>query len=223
MNVGIIGGTGPAGKALAARLAACGVEVVVGSRSAERGAEIADEIRNAWPDRELPLSGGDNSAAAGCEIVVLATPWDGAVPTVVPLRDELRGKVVVSMANALTKVGNELQALVPPRGSVAVAVQGALPESSVSGAFHHLPARQLGRIDHELDADVLVTSDDPAAIRRTIELVDTMPGLRGVDAGSLSGCAAIEAFTAVLVNVNIIHRAHASVRLTGLGQQVVRG
>jgi hypothetical protein len=43
-----------------------------------------------------------------------------------------------------------------------------------------------------------------------------------VDAGSLSGCAAIEAFTAVLVNVNILHRAHASIRLTGLGDRAIR-
>jgi len=43
MKVGIIGGTGPAGKALACRLAANGAEVVVGSRSKDRGDEIAGE------------------------------------------------------------------------------------------------------------------------------------------------------------------------------------
>jgi NADPH-dependent F420 reductase len=222
VNVGIIGGTGPAGRGLAARLAACGVDVIVGSRSTERGHEIAAEIRNAWPDRDLPLTGADNAGAASCEIVVVATPWDGAVSTVQPLSGELRGKFVVSMANALTKVGDELQALVPPRGSVAAAVQCALPDSAVAGAFHHLPARDLGRLDREMDADVLVSADDPVAVRRTIELVETIPGLRGVDAGSLSGCAAIEAFTAVLVNVNILHRAHASIRLTGLGDRAIR-
>ena len=46
--------------------------------------------------------------------------------------------------------------------------------------------------------------------------MDRIPGCRGIDAGTLSAAAAIEAFTAVLVGVNIRHRSHASIRLTGL-------
>jgi hypothetical protein len=42
-----------------------------------------------------------------------------------------------------------------------------------------------------------------------------IPGCRGVDAGSLSSAAAIEAFTAVLIGINIKHRVHSSLRLTG--------
>jgi hypothetical protein len=48
-----------------------------------------------------------------------------------------------------------------------------------------------------------------------VELSDLIPGCRGVDAGSLSAAAAIEAFTAVLIGINIKHRAHASIKLTG--------
>jgi hypothetical protein len=216
MQVGILAGTGPAGRGLAARLAASGLDVRIGSRSAERAEEVASELRAAWLDRELPITGTDNVGAAACEIVVLATPWDAAVATVEPLETDLAGKVVVSMVNALARVGNELQALVPPRGSIAAAVQCALPRSFVAGAFHHLPARELGKLDRELDADVLVCADHPDATASTILLVEAVPGLRAVDAGSLSSCAPIEAFTAVLVNVNIINRVHASIRLTGL-------
>jgi NADPH-dependent F420 reductase len=216
MQVGIVAGTGPAGRGLAARLAASELEVKIGSRSAERAEEVASEIRASWPGRALRLSGVDNAGAAACEIVVLATPWEAAVETVAPLADALAGKVIVSMVNALARVGGELQALVPPRGSIAAAVQCALPQSLVSGAFHHLPARELGKLDRELDADVLICADHPDATAATILLVEAVPGLRAVDAGSLSSCAPIEAFTAVLVNVNIINRAHASIRLTGL-------
>lgn len=119
------------------------------------------------------------------------------------------------MANALQRVGDEVQALMPPRGSVAVAVQQAAPEALVTGALHHVPARSLGNIDEELDADVLVCSDHGGATQATIELIEAIPGLRGVDAGSLSAAAAVEAFTAVLIGINIRHRAHASIRLTG--------
>ena len=45
MYVGILGGTGPAGQALAARLASVGCQVVIGSRSAERAATVCDELR----------------------------------------------------------------------------------------------------------------------------------------------------------------------------------
>jgi hypothetical protein len=48
-----------------------------------------------------------------------------------------------------------------------------------------------------------------------VALADLIPGCRGVDAGSLSAAAAIEAFTAVLIGINIKHRAHASIKLTG--------
>ena len=48
-------------------------------------------------------------------------------------------------------------------------------------------------------------------------LVDRIEGLRGVDAGSLSQAAAIEAFTAVLITVNIRHKVHTAMQLTGYG------
>lgn len=216
MQVGIVAGTGPAGRALAARLAGSGLDVIVGSRSQERAAEVVAEIRDKWPRHDLSLEGAGNAAAAAAEIVVLATPWEAAVHTVEPLADALAGKVVVSMVNALARVGNEMQALIPPRGSIAAAVQCALPRSFVSGAFHHLPARALARLDEELDADVLICADHPDATDATVLLVESIPDLRAVDAGSLSACAAIEAFTAVLVNVNIVNRVHSSIRLTGL-------
>ena len=105
MRVGIIGGTGPAGRALGTRLAANGVEIVLGSRSAERGEDVAREVRGEWPDLPLALQGGTNHDAASCDIVVLATPWDGAVATALEVAAALEGKVLISMVNALAKIG----------------------------------------------------------------------------------------------------------------------
>ena len=48
-------------------------------------------------------------------------------------------------------------------------------------------------------------------------LIELIEGLRGVDAGSLAMAAPIEAFTAVLITVNIRHKVHAAVQLTGYG------
>jgi 8-hydroxy-5-deazaflavin:NADPH oxidoreductase len=216
MRVGILGGTGPAGRALGTRLAANGVDVVLGSRSVERGEEIAAEVRGEWPALPLSLTGGTNLDAASCDIVVLATPWDGAVATALELAPTLEGKVLVSMVNALTRIGREFQALVPVRGSIAATVQAVLPKTEVTAAFQHLPARELGAVDRELVSDVLICADTSEGGRRTVELVETMPGLRGVQAGSLASANAVEALTAVLLNVNIKYKSHVALRLEGL-------
>jgi NADPH-dependent F420 reductase len=216
VHVGILGGTGPAGRGVAVRLAQAGTEVTLGSRDAERAVAVAAEVVSRWPHLNLAIAGADNEGAAQADIVVLATPWDSAIATVKVLREPLGGKIVISMANALVKEGREMLALIPPRGSVAAAVQAALPESRVAAAFHHLPASEMENLDSGLEADVLVCSDHPAATAATIELVDLMHGLRPLDAGSLSQAAAIEAFTAVCITLNIRHKAHSTIRMAGL-------
>ena len=62
MRIGILGGTGPAGTALGARLASVGYDVVLGSRSryrADRGPRRASSA--SWPDlRPRPSTAADN-------------------------------------------------------------------------------------------------------------------------------------------------------------------
>jgi 8-hydroxy-5-deazaflavin:NADPH oxidoreductase len=216
VHVGILGGTGPAGRGVGLRLAEAGVRVTIGSRDAERASGVVGDVMARWPERDLALEGADNAAAAGAELVVVAIPWDSAVATVRSLREPLTGKVVVSMANALVKEGREMLALVPPRGSMAAAIQTALPESPVAAAFHHLPASEMEDLESGLEADVLVCSDHPEATAATVGLVGRMRGLRPLDAGSLSQAAAIEAFTAVCVTLNVRYKAHSTVRMVGI-------
>ena len=216
MDVGIVGGTGPAGRALGARLASVGLEVVIGSRSAERAQEIVDEIHKRWPERQLPLRPAANTEAATADLVVLATPWDAAADTAASLRSELSGKVVVSMGNALAKIDGELQAVVPPGGSVAVGVQAAVPDARVSAAFHHLPARSLGDLDRPASGDVLVCTDHPEALEATSDLIARVPDLRALHAGSLAAAAPVEAFTAVLLGLNARYKGRATIHLTGI-------
>jgi NADPH-dependent F420 reductase len=216
VRIGVLGGTGPAGQGLAIRLAAAGIEVVVGSRSKDRAEAICVECAGRWPDLELPITGGENAEAASADIVVVATPWEAAGPTTEAIAELLAGKVVVSMASALTRVGHEFVPLIPPRGSIAAWVQEAAPRALVSGALHHLPARELGDLTHQLNGDVLVCSDHPAATEATIELINKVPGLRGIDAGSLSSAVAIEALTPVLLQVNTRYKARTYIRLSNL-------
>jgi 8-hydroxy-5-deazaflavin:NADPH oxidoreductase len=218
VRVGILGGTGPLGRGLALRLAAVGTDVVIGSRDTERARSVVAELLGAWPERGLPLDGDANAKAATADLVVLAPPWDAAIPTAVALAEALRGKVVVSVANALARQGREMHALVPPRGSVAAGVQAALPASAVAAAGHHLPAETLADLGADLGADVLVCADRDEAKTATIGLFESIPGLRALDAGSLASAAAVEAFTAVLITLNWRYKAHSTLRLGGLGR-----
>ena len=216
MYVGILGGTGPAGRGVAVRLAEARIRVTVGSRDAERAAQIVAEMQERVPAVAAMLQGADNAGAAAADVVVVATPWDSAVATVRALREPLAGKVGVSMVNALIKEGREMLPLIPPRGSCAAALQAALPGSLVSAAFHHLPASEMENLESGLEADVLVCSDHPEATAATVGLVEQMRGLRPLDAGSLNQAAAIEAFTAVCITLNIRHKAHSTLRLAGI-------
>lgn len=216
MRIGILGGTGPAGSALAARLASIGYETVIGSRSKYRAMEARDSMVAKWPDIEQLLGYGDNAAAAACDVVVIATPWDSAATTAQENAELLDGKILISMANALVRVGHEFQPLVPPRGSVAAHVQAALPKCRVVAAFHHLPATELGHLGEPIDSDVLICGDDADAVRVVSDMVAKIPGCRPLDAGELSNATAIEAFTAVLLQLNVRYKTRVAPKLTGI-------
>ncbi len=217
MNIAIIGGTGPAGRGLAIRSAAAGHQVTIGSREADRAQEVAAALLEA----NAPVPGGISGAAnedlaAGADLIVVATPWDGAVATVSKLREQLEGRVVVSMVNALMKEGREMLPLYPPRGSMAGQIAAALPGAKVAAAFHHLPAADMEKLDSGLEADVLVCGDAVEAKEATVALINSIDGLRGIDAGSLAQASPIEAFTAVCITMNIKHKAHSTLRIAGL-------
>lgn len=216
MEIGILGGTGPAGRGLAARLAATGVSTIIGSRAEDKARQACDAVRSAWPDRDLPLEGRDNAGAAEADVVVVATPWDSAAPTAASLAKALDGKVVISMANALVRLGGEFVALDLPRGSVAAHVQAAVPGAVVSAAFHHLPAAAMARLDEALEGDVLVCTDHDEAWTATAAVVAHLGGLRALNAGSLAGAGAVEAMTAVLLQLNVRYRSRAGLAITGL-------
>lgn len=220
VRIGILGGTGPAGRALAARLASVGFEAVVGSRSKYRAMEVVDNLLERWPQRRLTIGAAGNEGAAGCDVVVIATPWDAATQTAASVHDVLRGKVVVSMANALTRIGQEFQPLVPPRGSVAASVQAAVPDCMVAAALHHVPAKELGDLDEPIESDVLICSDHRSAVGVTSDIVAKIPNMRPLDAGELAMATPIESFTAVLLQLNLHYKTRVAVKLTGIPPEV---
>jgi predicted dinucleotide-binding enzyme len=70
-----------------------------------------------------------------------------------------------------------------------------------------------------MEGDVLVCSDHAEASQATCQLVEKIEGLRALDAGSLANATPIEAFTAVLLQLNVRYKTRAGLRLTGIDKQ----
>ena len=115
MKVGIVGGTGPAGRALGARLAAAGATVVLGSRDADagRGSGRRGDHRPLARIRPRDRRRGERGGGGGGHRRAGDRVGRRRRRRRFSSRRELAGRVVVSMANAITRVGGEFQALVP--------------------------------------------------------------------------------------------------------------
>lgn len=212
--IGIIGGTGPQGKGLAYRLADAGIDVLIGSRSAERGARIAAEIDAMGGSGSV--QGTVNTELPGrSEMLLVAVPYGGLADTLRPLGDAVSDTVVMSAVNNLSFVGGPHPAPVDA-GSAAEEIAGLLPGARVTTAFNNVSSGHLLDTDHDFDEDVLVCGDDADAVALTVNLADRVPGLRGVACGPLRLSATVEAMTAVIISVNKTHKVTAGLRITGL-------
>jgi NADPH-dependent F420 reductase len=214
--IGIIGGTGPAGSGLAVRLAAAGHHVLLGSRDVDKARLRVKELHERWGARVAGLEPVGNDDACAPPLVVVATVAESAVATAADHAADLDGRIVVSMANLLTRVARGFSAVLPEPGAVAIAMQQAVPGSRVVGAFQNLPAKALAELDDPLAADVIVCGDDADAVRAVLQLTDSIDGLHGLDGGPLGNAAAVEALTAVLLTVNRTRKAEHGIRVVEL-------
>jgi 8-hydroxy-5-deazaflavin:NADPH oxidoreductase len=206
VKVAVVGGTGSFGTALAKRLAEAGYEVVIGSREAERARSIASE---------LGVEGATNAdAVRAAELVVLATNAEATLNTAAELRDSIGSTTVLSVAAELEFTPSGVVPT-PEATSLAARLQALLDAPVVAG-LHSLAARNLGG-DKAPDEDALVCGDDAEAKAVVLELAERITAGRAIDCGPLASARALEGLTAVIVNVNKAYKAHAGVRITGVG------
>ncbi|HUG83415.1 MAG TPA: NADPH-dependent F420 reductase [Euzebya sp.] len=211
--IGIIGGTGPQGQGLAHRLSMAGIDVLLGSRSAEKGEAVAAELSGHGTGKIFGSANSDLPARS--DMLLVAVPYSGLADTLGPLGGDVHGSVVMSAVNHLGFKGGPHPVAVDA-GSSAQEVAVLLPGARVTTAFNNVSAVHLRDRDHVFDEDVLVCGDDAEAVARTIALVDRVHGLRGVASGGLAHAATIEAMTAVIISINKAHKTNAGLRITGL-------
>lgn len=210
--IGVLGGTGDEGRGLARRLALAGHRVIIGSRDAGRASAAAAELGG-----DLVSGRVNHEAAAEADVVIVAVPWDGHRDLLVALAEPLAGKVVIDIVNPMGFDSRGAYALPVEEGSAAEQAAAVLPDSTVVGAFHHVPAGMLldPAVD-EVDMDVLVLGDVRAATDLVIAIAGEIPGMRGIYSGRLRNCGQVEALTANLVSINRRYHAHAGIRVTGV-------
>lgn len=212
-TIAVLGGTGPQGRGLARRFATAGLDVVLGSRGAEKAEKIAAELAEATGKPVRGMANAD--AAAAGDLVLVVVPWDGHKELLTDLKPHLDGKIVVDCVNPLGFDKQGPFALQVEEGSATQQAAAILTESTVVGAFHNVSAVLLE--DPEVDkieCDVLVLGDEREATDLVQALADTVPGMRGVYGGRRRNAHQVEAFTANLIAMNKRYKAHAGVRVT---------
>ncbi len=184
------------GKGLAARLSAAN-QVLIGSRSKEKGENAAEEAKAA---SGRDIRGGSNEEVAdSCDAAILAIPGLDDAGLLEELKAPLGGKLVISPIVPM-RFENGLLVYSKTTGSAAEDVEKVLENSRVVAAFHHIPALTMAEVDRKLDFDVLVACDNKADYEEASTIVGTVEGLRPLYVGPLSLSRALEQLTPVLIN-----------------------
>ena len=218
-SIAVIGGTGPAGTGLALRWARAGEKVIIGSRDAARAQQAAEKIAQRVGPQAQVLGLENSAVCAASDLLVLTVPFEGQAELLKQLKVAIRaGSILIDATVPLAASigGRATRTLGVWQGSAAQQTAELVPKGvSVVGAFHNVSADVLNG-DEDVDCDVIVCSDDAAATQIAMELAAKIPRIRAIDGGKLENARIVEQITALLIGLNIRHKGHGGVRITGL-------
>jgi NADPH-dependent F420 reductase len=204
---------------LAVRFAAAGHNVFIGSRTEERAVAAAKEATTALGEvaSSGTITGHLNTDACKLgELVIFSVPYAGQVDTLEVIRPHITGKIIVNVIAPLKFSKGQAFAAPPADGSAAEEAANLCPDARWVSGFHTLPAGELKNPNTSFEADALICGDDDEAKLVVRELANEMKGLRGMDAGRLSSARYLEGTTALLINMNKLHKTHFVVRIMGV-------
>ena len=196
-RVGIVGGTGPLGRGLAARLS-YSYEVLIGSREEAKAEGAAEEVSRLTGRK---VRGATNlEAARACDNAILALPDLAASELIQEMKKELGGKLVISPIVPM-RIKDGLFTYSPGDGSAAESVASILDRSRVAAAFHTVPAPKLLAIGEKLEYTVPVAAERRETFKEAATVVSSIQDLKPLYAGPLSSARTIEALTPLLLNL----------------------
>lgn len=207
-RVAIVGGTGRLGLALAKRLHASAVSVVVGSRDPDRATTAAQAVG-------LPLQAGlaNADAVVGADVIIVTVPSDAHATILSALASAAAGKIVVDTTAPVTRSGPVQRS---DGVSAAEEARALVPTARVVAGFHTVSAVMLADLSRPLRGDVLLCGDDPGAKKVVAGLVRRI-GMRPVDAGPLVQARTLEQLTGLLLSLNRVHKKRdLGIQIVGL-------
>lgn len=217
--IAVLGGTGPEGFGLALRWAQAGESLIIGSRDANRAQEAAERIKQRV-GAAAKVSGSENiSACSSADLIVLTIPFEGHATLLKQIKSAIKPNSIVIDATvplAASVGGRATRTLGVWQGSAAQQTAELVPKGvSVVAAFQNLGAELLNA-EGAVDCDVIVCGDDPNANQAARSLATKIPGVRAIDGGKLENARILEQITALLIGLNIRHKGHSGIRITGL-------
>ena len=202
MKIAVVGGTAGLGFGLALRLASGGDEVIVGSRTADKGVFAADKLAERAGN---VVQGGENrEVVRDAEVVLVAVPYVGQAGIYQSIKDSIpQGAPVIDCTVPLASEvgGRATRTLGIWEGSAAQQAKAILGRGTVMGSgFHTVMA---GALDSggPIDQDVLVCGDGEARTAAK-SIVERIEGARYVDCGPLENARILESITALLIGIN---------------------
>lgn len=213
LSVAIVGGTGNLGGALALRLGAPGVRIIIGSRDAEKAKNAVETLKPTLRAGEM-VGMTNQDSIRGADYVVIAVPYEGHAQMVQDIKGQVGGKTIIDTVVPL----NKGKPFVPPAGSALQEAQQILgDEAPVVGALHNISAVDLADVDSPL-GDVLVCGDKADAKEKVMEIIRRI-GARAFDGGPASNAYVIEGLTGVIISLNRKYKSkHGSIRIVGIGE-----
>lgn len=187
MKIGVLG-TGAAGQTIGARFAAMGHDVMMGARAADNPKVLG------FAERTGGRAGTFADAATHGDMVFNCTRGDTSLAMLTTIASELRGKILVDIANPL-----DFSAGFPPHLSVvntdslAEQIQRALPETfvvkslnTVNAAVMIEPQRVPGH------HTVFVSGNDAHAKGKVMDFLRTLGWQSIIDLGDITTARAAE-------------------------------
>ena len=208
-TIGLIGGTGDLGSALAIHLAKKYDAVIIGSRNKSKAESTVLQIieqkkgRTGLDSKLIAASNEDTINKS--DNLILTVPYGSALATVKDLSRNFKdNQLLISAVASIAKKGKEFVSLVEAH-SVSRYIQETLPRVRVASAFQTVPAGILFR-ERTIEADVFVSCDSEGTFSEVAEIVSSIDGLRPLYAGTLETSWQVEGLTALLLNLSIYNK-----------------
>jgi predicted dinucleotide-binding enzyme len=149
-----------------------------------------------YADLDAPATTND-AAAAGSDVVVLCTPWQGTEAAVKACGD-VSGKVLIDCTNPLTPDFSALEVGHTTSGAELIAAWA--PGARVCKAMNQIGAPMMDNPELPSAPVMFICGDDDAAKRVTADLVKQL-GFEPVDAGDLTLARLLEPYALVWIHM----------------------